>query len=52
MINDKLKRLEDNLRELNSFKMNYTLEDVIADKVDEWGLRYGLFESIQIVLLY
>jgi len=50
MINDKLKRLEDNLRELNSFKMNYTLEDVIADKVDEWGLRYGLFESIQIII--
>lgn len=50
MITDKLKRLEDNLRELNNFKMNYTLEDVIADKVDEWGLRYGLFESIQIII--
>lgn len=50
MINDKLKRLEENLRELNNFKKNYKLEDVIADKVDEWGLRYGLFESIQIII--
>lgn len=50
MINDKLKRLEENLRTLGKIKEEYSIDDIIADKVDEWGLRYGLFESIQIVI--
>jgi uncharacterized protein YutE (UPF0331/DUF86 family) len=50
MIVDKLKRLEENLRVLTSFKKKYSLDDVKADKVDEWGLRYGLLESIQIII--
>ncbi len=50
MIDDKLKRLEENLRILSKIKEEYTIEDIIADKVDEWGLRYGLFESLQIVI--
>jgi len=50
MINDKLKRLEENLNILNKIKDNYTLDDIISDKVDEWGLRYGLLESIQIII--
>jgi uncharacterized protein YutE (UPF0331/DUF86 family) len=50
MIEDKLKRLEENLRSLNDIKTDYTLTDIINDKVDEWGLRYGLLESIQIII--
>jgi uncharacterized protein YutE (UPF0331/DUF86 family) len=50
MITEKLKRLEENLITLSTIKNNYTLEDIINDKVDEWGLRYGLFESIQIII--
>ena len=50
MINDKLKRLEENLRILSKIKEEYSIDDIVADKVDEWGLRYGLFESIQIVI--
>lgn len=50
MINDKLKKLEENLRILSKIKEGYSIDDIIADKVDEWGLRYGLFESIQIVI--
>ena len=50
MIIDKLKRLEENLRILSKIKEGYSIDDIIADKVDEWGLRYGLFESIQIVI--
>ena len=34
MMTDKLKRLEENLRILSNFKKKYTLEDVIADKVE------------------
>ncbi len=50
MVNEKLKRLEENLRTLHKIKEEYTVEDIITDKVDEWGLRYGLFESIQIII--
>lgn len=40
MINDKLKRLEENLRILRKIKEEYSVEDIISDKVDEWGLKY------------
>lgn len=50
MKKDKLKRLEENLRVLDKIKNEYTLEDISNDKIDEWGLRYGLFESIQIII--
>ncbi len=50
MIIEKLKRLEENLRVLNDFKAQYSLEDLLANKVDEWALRYGLLESIQIII--
>lgn len=48
--NDKLKRLEENLRILRKIKEEYSVEDIISDKVDEWGLKYWLFESIQIII--
>ena len=47
---DKLTRLEENLKALQNIKNNYTLDDILSDKVDEWGLRYGLLESIQIII--
>ena len=50
MKSDKLKRLEENLIILTSIRDNFTLDDIKNDKVDEWGLRYGLFESIQIII--
>jgi uncharacterized protein YutE (UPF0331/DUF86 family) len=50
MTNDKLIRLEENIKILKHLKEHYSLEDFISNKVDEWGLRYGLFESIQIII--
>ena len=50
MIDNKLKRLEENLRVLSNFKKDYSLEDVNSNKIDEWSLRYGLLESIQIII--
>jgi uncharacterized protein YutE (UPF0331/DUF86 family) len=50
MIIDKLKRLEENLRVLNDFKGKYGLDDLLSNKVDEWALRYGLLECIQIII--
>jgi uncharacterized protein YutE (UPF0331/DUF86 family) len=47
---EKLKRLEENLIVLTSIRDNFSLDDIKNDKVDEWGLRYGLFESIQIII--
>ncbi|MDH7604311.1 MAG: DUF86 domain-containing protein [Melioribacter sp.] len=50
MIIDKLKTLEENLKILNKIKNTYKPDDFLKDKVDEWGLRYGIFENIQIII--
>lgn len=50
MLVNKLKRLEENLKILNKIKDNYKLDNFLTDKVDEWGLRYGIFETIQIII--
>lgn len=47
MLIDKLKRLEENLKILSKIKDTYKLDDFLKDKVDEWRLRYGIFEIIQ-----
>jgi len=46
---DRLKVLEKNVNILNDFRKKYSLED-LKEKEIEWVLRYGLFESIQIVI--
>lgn len=50
MLLDKLKKLEENLITLNNIKKNYSVNDFMTDKIDEWGLRYGIFETIQIII--
>lgn len=50
MIKDKLTRLEENIRTLQTIKDTFSLREVTSEKIDEWGLRYGFFESIQIVI--
>lgn len=47
---DKLKKLEENLITLESVRTEFSVDDIRANKIDEWGLRYGLFESIQIII--
>ena len=49
-MHEKLKLLENNIQELKNLKQKYVDPDVKVDKADEWALRYGLFESIQIVI--
>jgi len=46
----RVEQLEENIRLLNRLKKERTLEDIKESKFDEWSLRYGLFESIQIVI--
>ncbi len=50
MIVDKLKRLEENISALKRINENFSVEDLAKNKFDEWALRYGLFESIQIMI--
>ena len=45
----RLKELEENVRELTRFKA-MSLEQIEADRKLVWALRYGLLESIQIVI--
>jgi len=45
----RLKRLEENLRELETFK-GTTSADLDESRRTRWALRYGLMESIQAVI--
>ena len=47
---ERLQHLEDNIATLKDMKRSITLEEIRKNKFDEWALRYGLFESIQIVI--
>ncbi len=49
-MNDRLKSLEDNVAELALFKKSNTLEDILKNRTSGWALRYGLLESIQIMI--
>lgn len=42
--------MENNVAELRELKSAYSPSDIKRDKKKEWALRYGLLESIQIVI--
>ena len=46
----KLKQLEENIKILEEIKREITLQDIAKSKRYEWELRYGFFESIQIMI--
>jgi len=47
---ERLKNLEENISLLKRMKKEMSAEDIRTNRFDEWALRYGLFESIQIVI--
>jgi len=47
---ERLYQLERNIVELEKFRQKYTANDIVNDIQIQWALRYGLFESIQIVI--
>jgi uncharacterized protein YutE (UPF0331/DUF86 family) len=47
---DRLIILEDNVRELKKIRDESTLNNIRESKANQWSLRYGLLESIQIVI--
>jgi uncharacterized protein YutE (UPF0331/DUF86 family) len=49
-MNRRLQNLENNVAELRRMRSAFTVNDIKQDKTKEWALRYGLMESIQIVI--
>lgn len=47
---ERLQKLENNVAELKDFRKSYGIAELKSDKKKEWALRYGLLESIQIVI--
>lgn len=47
---ERLKILENNVKELHVFKNRFRIVDILSDKSKEWALRYGFLETIQIVI--
>lgn len=48
---DRLRLLEKNVAELESLRSALRYEELSANTQKEWALRYGLLESIQIVIV-
>lgn len=46
----RLKQLENNISELKDIKQKYSVTNIKRDKKKEWALRYGLLESIQVII--
>ena len=47
---ERLRALEENIAELRKFKKRFSLKEIQNDKMIQWSLRYGLLESIQILI--
>jgi len=47
---ERLIQLETNIVELEKFQQKYAIDEIKNDRQVQWILRYGLFESIQIVI--
>jgi len=49
-LSDKFKNLEENILILEDIKNTISLDDLKSNKRYEWEIRYGLLESIQIII--
>src|SRR3972149_9974193 len=47
---ERLSQLEINIVELEKFRQKYSVKEVKNDLQIQWILRYGIFESIQIII--
>jgi uncharacterized protein YutE (UPF0331/DUF86 family) len=47
---ERLYQLETNIIELENFKKKYSIDDLNSEVHIQWALRYGLLESIQIII--
>lgn len=49
-VKEKAQILEQNISKLIEFREKVSLEELNKKKFDEWALRYGFIESIQIII--
>lgn len=49
-LTDKFRNLEENIKLLHDIKGSISLDDLNTNKRYEWEIRYGLLESIQIII--
>ncbi|MEA1920570.1 MAG: HepT-like ribonuclease domain-containing protein [Campylobacterota bacterium] len=49
-LTEKFKNLEENILLLKEIKNSTSLDDLRSNKRHEWEIRYGLLESIQIII--
>ncbi|MCH9740295.1 MAG: DUF86 domain-containing protein [Epsilonproteobacteria bacterium] len=47
---ERIEQLEENIAHLKKMQEQISVDDIANNKFDEWSLRYGIFESIQIVI--
>lgn len=47
---NRIENLEENIYNLKKLKEKVSVDEIAKNKFDEWALRYGVFESIQIVI--
>jgi uncharacterized protein YutE (UPF0331/DUF86 family) len=47
---ERIEQLEENIAHLKKMQEQMSIENIENNKFDEWSLRYGIFESIQIVI--
>lgn len=47
---DRIEQLEANIASLKEFYRSHKLEEIRKNRFEEWALRYGLLESIQILI--
>ena len=47
---ERIEILESNIYQLKQIKKTKNQDDIEKNRLDEWALRYGLFESIQIII--
>ena len=47
---ERLFQLEKNIVELEKFRQKYSVKQINNDLQIQWILRYGIFESIQIII--
>ena len=49
-LTEKLKHLEENIKILREIKSSVSLDELKVNKRYEWEVRYGLLESIQVII--
>lgn len=50
VLEERLKLLESNVAELSKMAESFTSQELKEEKHKQWALRYGLFESIQLII--